>query len=158
MLYNLFSSQLLSLIILYYICPPLLSHSFTYTSILTCLLRTTLNLCMTEVFFTLSHGLLHTLPLLAPLHRMHHCCTHSSWCTNFIFHPLDLMIEFSAPVGFLIVAHVWLWQDTMTLCVSFTLLQIWYVLMHILEYRTKSSILIHRYCTLNLLNAFVFVV
>ena len=39
------------------------------------------------------------------------CLLHSpSWSTNLLFHPVDLALEFSGPVGFLVASHMLLFE------------------------------------------------
>jgi sterol desaturase/sphingolipid hydroxylase (fatty acid hydroxylase superfamily) len=88
------------------------------------------NLVLAEVAFTSGHAMLHLSPSLAPLHVMHHACTAPTITTNLIFHPVDLAIEFSGPILFLILSHVFLFQDPFVLTTSLLVLHLWYAYDH----------------------------
>jgi sterol desaturase/sphingolipid hydroxylase (fatty acid hydroxylase superfamily) len=60
-------------------------------------IKSLLLLIPSEFAFTFVHRYLHR--NYPQLHFMHHCCTASSFTTNLFFHPLDLILEFGAPVG-----------------------------------------------------------
>ena len=50
----------------------------------------------TDILFFMVHKLLHE--RLPRIHKLHHCCVYSSQSTNLFFHPIDLAMEFTAPV------------------------------------------------------------
>ena len=89
-----------------------------------------INLIFTEILFTLSHMYLHCNKNGAKLHLMHHCCKNASWSTNLIFHPFDLLAEFSGPVIILLFLHNFIWKDNTTLYISTLILHLWYALDH----------------------------
>lgn len=88
------------------------------------------DLACSELLFTLAHKWLHEDARLARLHLMHHCCLFPSWCTNLIFHPLDLALEFTGPIAFTLLLHFVAWKNAAVLAVSSTLIQVWYALDH----------------------------
>ena len=88
------------------------------------------NLCCTEVFFTISHALLQVTSAGAKLHRLHHCCMSSSWSTNLICHPLDMTAEFSGPVLSVIALHFFVWHDDLALVLTVLAVHMWYALDH----------------------------
>lgn len=88
-----------------------------------------INLCITELLFTYAHALLHCTETGSKLHVMHHCCKHSSWSTNLIFHPLDMAAEFSGPVLSVLGMHLF-WKDDNVLGATVLLVHLWYALDH----------------------------
>ena len=74
-------------------------------------------LCATEVYFSISHKILHQ--YLPNLHVMHHYCDYCSFSSNLLFHPLDLFVEFGVPL--LIVGGIGgaLLQDTPTMVMAY---------------------------------------
>lgn len=86
------------------------------------------NLAGSEVLFTVSHRLLHS--KLPAIHALHHTCRRSSWSTNLTFHPVDLLMEFSGPVGFIALTHVALFRDPLATILSFSFLHLWYAWDH----------------------------
>jgi sterol desaturase/sphingolipid hydroxylase (fatty acid hydroxylase superfamily) len=87
------------------------------------------NLVSSEICFTLNHYLLHRFQ--PAIHHMHHACFTPTLSTNLIFHPLDLMLEFSTPVGILLLNHYCWWnEDELVFLISFVIVQMWYALDH----------------------------
>ena len=70
-------------------------------------------LCAAEVYFTISHKILHQ--YLPGLHVMHHYCDYCSFTSNLLFHPLDLFIEFGVPLVLVGVIGGVILQDTPTM-------------------------------------------
>ena len=90
-----------------------------------------INLALSEVLFTFSHSQLHKVPVLVSYYVFHHCSTKSSWNTNVLFHPVDLVLEFAGPAAGLLVLHYTLWrQDQFVLLATYLVFQIWYALDH----------------------------
>lgn len=82
----------------------------------------------TDICFFAMHKLLHEqFPMI---HRLHHCCVHSSLSTNLFFDPVDLAMEFSAPVAVLWTVSNFLLDDPWMFVLSLGLLQGWYALTH----------------------------
>ena len=88
------------------------------------------NMLVGELFFTSAHMWLHYSTTGSRLHLMHHCCKEASWSTNLIFHPIDLVVEFSGPASSAIVMHFLLWKDDWTLFITIIILHLWYALDH----------------------------
>lgn len=89
------------------------------------------NLFVTEAAFTLSHGWLHTIPVLQKFHVLHHCWLEPSYTTNLFFHPVDLILEFSGPAACLLATHYLLWsQDDLILLTTYIAFQLWYMYDH----------------------------
>ena len=133
--FNLLSSQLIG----YFTCciVPQDPETFTWKCLVDRLassdtsipfmLAILVNLIVSEVCFTFSHGLLHIIPALLPLHVFHHCVTQPSASANLLFHPVDISLEFAGPVGSLVVMHFLTWkQDDLVLVASFMIVQLWY--------------------------------
>ena len=120
-------------------------------------LRVTFNLCVSEMLFYLGHRLMHTHPTLVKYHVLHHCSTNASWNTNFLFHPIDLAVEFAGPVVVGVLGtHYYLWnQDQATLVITLLIVLIWYAcdhdehlnLYHI-EHHSKCDSLYAIYCNI----------
>lgn len=127
MFFNLIASNgLVGLI--YDHCLSSTQHQYTFT--IRTIWQVITNMAITEIFFTSAHTWLHCTEVGSKLHHMHHCCTEPSWSTNLIFHPLDLVVEFSGPVTSIILMHVFVWQNTDTLLTSTLVLHLWYALDH----------------------------
>jgi hypothetical protein len=85
----------------------------------------------TEVPFTVVHQWLHRQN--AAEHKMHHCCHTSSWCTNLIITPNDLIFEFSGPIIIigLILGTDWCGlHDPFGVFVALLIQQGWYGMSH----------------------------
>jgi sterol desaturase/sphingolipid hydroxylase (fatty acid hydroxylase superfamily) len=93
-------------------------------------LKVFVNLCITEFWFTFAHMCLHYTVWGARIHLMHHCCKQASWSTNLVFHPLDMMLEFSGPALSILFMHRYVWDDPATLVVSTVVMHLWYALDH----------------------------
>jgi hypothetical protein len=82
----------------------------------------------TDICFFAMHKLLHErFPMI---HRLHHCCVHSSLCTNLFFDPADLAMEFSAPVAVIWAVSNFLFDDPWMFVLSLGILQGWYAMTH----------------------------
>jgi hypothetical protein len=128
MLINIFGSQGLGLIVMYYICgsTPLIFENIFSVRVLVGVI---VNLCLGEICFTAAHKAMHY--WIPSLHKLHHCCIRASFSTNLLFEPLDLVLEFAGPVGVLALTHMFLWnENTNILLVSYMALQTWYALDH----------------------------
>jgi len=89
-----------------------------------------INLALTEIFFTTAHTLLHCTKTGSKIHTMHHCCKHSSWSTNLVFHPIDMAAEFSGPVLSVLGMHLLFWKDDTVLALTVLIVHLWYALDH----------------------------
>ena len=89
-----------------------------------------INMALTEVLFTAAHMLLHYTLTGAKIHLMHHCNKQASWSTNLIFHPLDMVVEFSGPMLSLLLMHKYIWKNDATMVLSTLILHLWYALDH----------------------------
>mmetsp|Transcript_28737 Transcript_28737/g.39765 ORF Transcript_28737/g.39765 Transcript_28737/m.39765 type:complete len:243 (+) Transcript_28737:87-815(+) len=86
------------------------------------------NMAMGEALFTFAHKQLHL--HFPSLHYAHHCCLRSSYSTNFIFHPIDLMLEFSLPGVVPILTYHFLFQSNWVLVFTIFLQSTWYSMDH----------------------------
>jgi hypothetical protein len=135
---NLLQSQLLSFLICAVICddPRLGDWLYVVCDRLAMdwpriFARTVAALACSEVAFIAGHRLLHTNATWMKLHVFHHCCTTPSYSTNLLFHPLDLVVEFTGPLLTILVLHYTVWrQDQLTLLVTYTIFQLWYAYDH----------------------------
>ena len=93
-------------------------------------LKIIVNMIVGEFFFTSSHMWLHYSKTGSRLHLMHHCCKQASWSTNLIFHPIDIVVEFSGPVLSAVALHFFVWKDDWTLFITIGILHLWYALDH----------------------------
>lgn len=94
-------------------------------------------LVLSEIGFSVGHIVLHS--YLPTLHRMHHCCIHASYFTNYIFHPLDFMIEFGTPVLMMLLTNaIAIKDDFATLC-ALSILITWYAMDHDVFLNLKHS-------------------
>jgi sterol desaturase/sphingolipid hydroxylase (fatty acid hydroxylase superfamily) len=64
--------------------------------------RLILVILLSDIPFFFVHRALHR--NIAPWHHFHHCCSTPSFSTNFLFHPVDLLLEFGAPLAFSMTA------------------------------------------------------
>jgi hypothetical protein len=87
-----------------------------------------LNLAFAEIGYTIAHTRLHN--QWAHLHIMHHCCIHNSTASNFIIHPLDLVLEFFVPAGAVLVMNEVLLKDHFAAICSIATMLTWYLLDH----------------------------
>jgi hypothetical protein len=62
------------------------------------------NFALGELAFTLGHRVMHD--HFPHLHLFHHCCLYPSFTSNYLFDPLDLLIEFSLPGAIIYVMQV----------------------------------------------------
>ncbi len=85
-------------------------------------------LAVSEVAFTLAHRALHH--NLPQLHVLHHACRTPSWSTNLMFHPIDLALEFAAPLGSIVLLHVTCFQDPWALLLTVGITHVWYAFDH----------------------------
>jgi len=89
-----------------------------------------------EAAFIFARSLLHTHPSLMKFHVFYHCCATSSLSTNFLFHPVDLAIEFAGPFICLLAVHYLSTAMTsqehgqVTLLITYTTFQLWYAYDH----------------------------
>lgn len=97
---------------------------------LSLIVKVVVNLTLAELLFSAGHSLMHTHPSLVKLHILHHCSTFSSWNTNLLFHPIDLAIEFTGPALGLLGMHYFVWQDEMTMLVTYLIFLLWYAYDH----------------------------
>jgi sterol desaturase/sphingolipid hydroxylase (fatty acid hydroxylase superfamily) len=88
------------------------------------------NLLLSELTFTAGHWTLHQTVRGGQWHALHHACRPCSWSSNLLFHPVDLLIEFSGPFLALAGSHCLLFDDRAALLVSVHLLHLWYALDH----------------------------
>ena len=101
-------------------------------------------LCVSEVYFSISHKILHR--YLPKLHVMHHYCDYCSFTSNLLFHPLDLAIEFGVPLLIIGVIGGVVLQDTPTMVVGYAVVMTWYVLDHD-QYLQLGHWRHHKYCS-----------
>lgn len=94
------------------------------------ILQFVINMSIAEVLFTSAHALLHYTECGSKLHHMHHCCVDASWSTNLIFHPIDMLIEFTTPLLSVVAMHSLLWKNKSSLFLSTLLIHIWYAADH----------------------------
>jgi hypothetical protein len=90
-LYNWLTVISLPCIVFYYTCQDFQTHWD-----LRLVLQVAANLAATEALFTYPHRLMHR--HMPQTHLLHHCVVRPSFFSNFLFHPVDLLLEFSAPV------------------------------------------------------------
>jgi sterol desaturase/sphingolipid hydroxylase (fatty acid hydroxylase superfamily) len=113
-----------------------------YFSLSLCL-KIAVFLIISEIGFSLGHIILHS--YLPFYHRMHHCCIHPSYITNFIFHPFDLMLEFGTPILMILSANSILFNDNFAaLCAVATLIA-WYASDHDVFLQLKHNTMHHRH-------------
>jgi hypothetical protein len=122
-LYNWSTVISLPCVIFYYTCQDFQVHWD-----LRLVLQVAANLAATEALFTYPHRLMHR--HMPQTHLLHHCVVRPSFFSNFLFHPLDLLLEFSAPVLSTILLSLLLWKDSFTLLVSFGIQTAWYAAGH----------------------------
>lgn len=131
---NFFASQLLGYMIVNYVVmdPNVYSWEVFWERLGWNLIgKIIVNLSMAELLFTAGHCIMHTNPTLLKLHIMHHCSTFSSWNTNLLFHPLDLVIEFSSPALGLLAMHYLVWnRDELALLATYIPFLLWYAYDH----------------------------
>jgi sterol desaturase/sphingolipid hydroxylase (fatty acid hydroxylase superfamily) len=96
--------------------------------------------------FFLGHRWLHQGQTLSDLHVMHHCCWHASYTTNLIFHPVDLMIEFSMPTITTIVLGAFVFKDPFALMMTLCVFQAWYAADHDAFLRLPHMKAHHGFC------------
>ena len=89
-----------------------------------------INLALTEILFCGAHSILHCTKCGARTHLMHHLCIESSWSTNIIFNPLDIVAEFLPPLTILLTMHYFVWKDGFTMYLSQLVMHIWYFFGH----------------------------
>jgi hypothetical protein len=130
---NLIQSQIISFIVCTVICnDPRLDDSKYLLDRLgndwfLIIIRILVTLACSEAAFLVGHTFLHTHPYWMKLHIFHHCCTTPSFSTNLLFHPVDLMIEFTGPLLCVLGLHYMAWQqDSVTLLATYTIFQLWY--------------------------------
>jgi sterol desaturase/sphingolipid hydroxylase (fatty acid hydroxylase superfamily) len=85
-------------------------------------------LVLSEIGFSIGHIFLHS--FIPKLHKLHHCCVHSSYLTNFIFHPVDIIMEFGTPIMIMLFTNAILIKDDFATLASITILITWYALDH----------------------------
>jgi sterol desaturase/sphingolipid hydroxylase (fatty acid hydroxylase superfamily) len=130
-LFNLTSSQGISLFFIHYLCGPQVVLKFfgweNYN--LAVFAKVLINISITEYLFFLAHRALHQ--YWPRIHAMHHCCKKATSATNLIFHPVDLMLEFAGPAFSLLFLHFTVWkQDTFVLFLSYLFVQTYYAIDH----------------------------
>lgn len=108
-------------------------------------LRIFASLAVAEVLFVTSHSLLHTNKRLSDVHVFHHYCTFPCYTANLLFHPIDLLIEFSGPALSLFALHFGVFQDQATFLVTYIVFQLWYSYDHE-EYLNTYHAEHHRTC------------
>ena len=91
-------------------------------------LYVTIFMIISEIGFSLGHIILHS--YLPGLHRMHHCCIHASYLTNFVFHPLDLILEFGTPILMILLVNSIFFNDDYAALWAISILISWYALDH----------------------------
>ena len=101
-------------------------------------------LCVTEVYFSNSHKILHQ--YLPNLHVMHHYCDYCSFTSNLLFHPLDLFVEFGVPLLIVGLLGGVVLQDTPTMVMAYAVVMPWYVLDHD-QYLQLGHWRHHKYCS-----------
>ncbi|KAI8908925.1 hypothetical protein EDD86DRAFT_146615 [Gorgonomyces haynaldii] len=89
---------------------PYISHGL--------LIRVAIMLTVSETVFTFAHVALHQ--DLSKYHLMHHCCKHTSYSTNFVFHPIDLLMELGIPLVSMILTNLVLFKDNWALLCALT--------------------------------------
>jgi sterol desaturase/sphingolipid hydroxylase (fatty acid hydroxylase superfamily) len=85
-------------------------------------------LASSETVFTWVHSLLHN--QLGHLHVMHHCCIHNSIATNFMFHPVDLLLELGSPAAIVLLTNELLFKDQWACICAISTMFGWYGLDH----------------------------
>lgn len=135
-LYNLISTHTLTWFIFRIICNgmlydiilswyqiPISMYQYSYISYI--VFAVTINICITELLFYYGHKLLHE--KYPSFYIMHHCCLLPSNLTNFIFHPIDMIIEFGSPGIFLLLSHYIIWKQNISIMMlSYSIVQIYY--------------------------------
>ena len=86
------------------------------------------NMVLGEISFTLCHKWLHEVK--PELHRYHHCAVHSSFSTNYMFHPVDILIELSIPATIPLLTYLLLNPDEFAYKVTLTIISVWYSFDH----------------------------
>jgi sterol desaturase/sphingolipid hydroxylase (fatty acid hydroxylase superfamily) len=92
------------------------------------ILKVFIFLAASEVGFTTGHLLIHT--KLAKYHVMHHCCTNPSYTSSYIFHPLDILVEFGLPVAIIMPLNDLLFQDHFAAVLGISVIALWYTMDH----------------------------
>jgi len=67
---------------------------------------------------------------MADHHHLHHTAKYVSFSMNFFFHPLDLLLEFSAPPAVVLVANKLFFHDDWAALVALVAINTWYGLGH----------------------------
>lgn len=98
---------------------------------------------VSDWFFYVFHRLLHE--YLPKVHLLHHCCVYSSLTTNAFFEPLDVMLEFAAPVLFMRLVALKLLDSSWALILGQAVLTTYYTLTHD-EYLCFQHAKHHRGC------------
>mmetsp|Transcript_38966 Transcript_38966/g.54343 ORF Transcript_38966/g.54343 Transcript_38966/m.54343 type:complete len:234 (-) Transcript_38966:259-960(-) len=86
------------------------------------------NMSLGEIFFTLAHKQLYL--HFPSLHHAHHCCLRSSFSSNIIFHPIDLMLEFSLPGLVPLFNYFYLFPSNWVLIFTVFCQTTWYSMVH----------------------------
>ena len=85
---------------------------------------------ISEVTFTAGHMLLHRTEIGRRIHKIHHLCVRPTWSSNLLFHPLDLVVEFSGPFCFMALAHMYVIGDPFVFRMAIMFLYMWYAASH----------------------------
>jgi hypothetical protein len=145
--FNLFSSQLLGYLVMTQLVadPAIFTAQHIWTTwmnteavyLIGSFVAIVVNMAFGEATFYAAHKVLHESTLLVPFHVFHHCCTHSSWTTNLLFHPIDLALEFGGPVFSCVALHYGLWMPILgsvlartVLWITYLIIQLWYAYDH----------------------------
>jgi sterol desaturase/sphingolipid hydroxylase (fatty acid hydroxylase superfamily) len=106
------------------------------------------NFALGEVLFTIAHRQLHSNSFLSKIHHAHHCCVNTCFYTNYAFHPIDLILEFSLPVTVPLVIFFLVYPSQWLLYSFMILMTLWYGLDHD-EYLALPHYYHHKYIESN---------
>ena len=107
------------------------------------ILLSILSVWTTDCCFYYTHQLLHE--KFPRIHLLHHCCVYSSMSTNAFFHPLDLVMEFTAPGTMVALISKHIFKDPWMYVLGSAIMLTWYALSHD-ELLRFDHVNHHRHC------------
>lgn len=113
---------------------------------LTLVTRILISLAVTEVYFTVSHKLMHR--YFPEVHKMHHCCIRASYTSNLVFSNIDSILELTIPLLISLFLNIGIWRDGYSYMWATGTIMAWYALDHD-EYLQLSHWRHHQYINSN---------